>query len=95
MQVLGVMSHKAACAIETVKGGRVGHPHKNIKDNCADIHSRYIQTQLSTVQTRVCLWQTSFWCKSIPVHMQKHTHTENEKKRGYASPGRKHSPTPT
>ena len=33
---------------------------QNIKDNYADIHSRYIHTQFSTDQTWVCLWQTSF-----------------------------------
>ena len=95
MRVVGVMSHKAACAIETVKGGWVGQHLSNTKDNCTDIHNRKIQTQNSTYQTWVCLWQTSFWSKSIPIHRQKHTHTESDKRRRYASSGRKHSPTPT
>ena len=59
MRVLGVMSHNAACAIDTVKGGWVGHHDLNTKDNCKDIRSRKVYTQSSTDQTWVCLWQTS------------------------------------
>ena len=43
-----------------------------MKDSCADIHSRYIQTQLSTNQTWVCLWQTSF--RNIRVPEAAHAH---------------------
>ena len=67
----------------------------NTKDNCTDIHSRKSQPLNSTDQIWVCLWQTSFWSKSIPIHKQKQTHTENDKRRRYASSGRKDSPTPT
>ena len=31
MRVWGVMSHKAACAIDTVQGGWVGHRHTKYK----------------------------------------------------------------
>ena len=40
MRVLGVMSHKAARAIETMMGGWVGCHLLNTKDNYKDKHSR-------------------------------------------------------
>ena len=40
MRVLGVMSHKAARAIETMMAGWVGRHLLNTKDNYKDKHSR-------------------------------------------------------
>ena len=49
MRVWGVMSHKAACAIDTVQGGWVGHQHTKYK---RQLSGQSVQTHIHPILHR-------------------------------------------
>ena len=74
MRVWGVMSHKAACAIDTVQGGLVGHRHTKYKRQLSGqsvqthIHSILHRPNLGLLMVTISSVGMRVWGANTPLH---------------------------